>query len=116
MPRPRARRTSRGASRRRRAAMDKDLLRNIPLFAKLSDADREELAGLMKRRDVAAMQPIFWVAETGDEMFVVGHGKVRLSLPDEEGHDVTVAVIGPGTFFGELSLLDGGPRTATARA
>ena len=96
--------------------MDKDLLRNIPLFAKLSDADREELAGLMKRRDVAALQPIFWVGETGDEMFVVGHGKVRLSLPDEEGHDVTVAVIGPGTFFGELSLLDGGPRTATARA
>lgn len=96
--------------------MDKDLLRNIPLFAKLSDADREELAGLMKRRDVPAMQPIFWVGETGDEMFVVAHGKVRLSVPDEEGHDVTVAVIGPGTFFGELSLLDGGPRTATARA
>jgi CRP-like cAMP-binding protein len=96
--------------------MDKDLLRNIPLFAKLSDADREELAGLMKRRDVAALQPIFWVGETGDEMFVVAHGKVRLSLPDEEGHDVPVAVIGPGTFFGELSLLDGGPRTATARA
>lgn len=96
--------------------MDKDLIRNIPLFAKLSDADREDLAGLMQRRDYAATQPIFWVGETGDEMFVVSHGKVRLSLPDDEGHDVTVAVIGPGTFFGELSLLDGGPRTATARA
>ena len=96
--------------------MDKDLLRNIPLFAKLSDADRADLAGLMRRRDFAAMQPVFWVGETGDEMFVVAHGKVRLSLPDEEGHDVPIAVIGPGTFFGELSLLDGGPRTATARA
>lgn len=96
--------------------MDKDLLRNIPLFAKLSDADRADLAGLMKRRDYAAMEPIFWVGEAGDDMFVVSHGKVRLSLPDDEGHDVTIAVIGPGTFFGELSLLDGGPRTATARA
>ncbi len=96
--------------------MDKDLLRNIPLFAKLSDADREELAGLMKRRDFPAVQPIFWVGENGDELFVIAHGKVRLSLPDDQGHDVTIAVIGPGTFFGELSLLDGGPRTATARA
>ena len=96
--------------------MDKDLLRNIPLFAQLSDADRAELAGLMQRRDFAALQPIFWVEETGDDMFVVSHGKVRLSVPDEQGHDVTVAVIGPGAFFGELSLLDGGPRTATARA
>jgi CRP/FNR family cyclic AMP-dependent transcriptional regulator len=96
--------------------MDKDLIRNIPLFAKLSDADRDDLARLMQRRDFAAMQPIFWVGETGDEMFVVSHGKVRLSLPDDQGHDVPIAVIGPGAFFGELSLLDGGPRTATARA
>ena len=96
--------------------MDKDLIRNIPLFAKLADADRAELAGLMQRRDFAAMQPIFWVGETGDEMFVVSHGKVRLSLPDDQGHDVPIAVLGPGTFFGELSLLDPGPRTATARA
>src|SRR5688572_5746951 len=97
------------------ARMDKDLIRNIPLFAKLSDADRADLASLMQRRDYPATQPIFWVGETGDEMFVIAHGKVRLSLPDEQGHDVTIAVIGPGTFFGELSLLDGGPRTATAR-
>jgi CRP-like cAMP-binding protein len=86
------------------------------LFAKLSDADREELAGLMTRRDYAAMEPVFWVGENGDAMFVIGHGKVRLSYADEEGHDVTITVLGPGAFFGELSLLDGGPRTATARA
>src|SRR5687768_11819190 len=96
--------------------MDKDLLRNIPLFAKLSDADREELAGLMTRRDYQALEPVFWIGENGDAMYVVGHGKVRLSYADEEGHDVTITTLGPGTFFGELSLLDGGPRTATARA
>lgn len=96
--------------------MDKDLLRNIPLFAKLEDADREELAGLMARRDYAALEPVFWIGENGDAMYVVGHGKVRLSYADEEGHDVTITVLGPGAFFGELSLLDGGPRTATARA
>jgi CRP-like cAMP-binding protein len=96
--------------------MDKDLLRNIPLFARLSDADRGELASLMTRRDVAPLEPVFWVGENGDAMYVVAHGKVRLSYADDEGHDVTVAVLGPGAFFGEMSLLDGGPRTATARA
>ena len=96
--------------------MDKDLLRNIPLFARLSDADREELASLMTRRDVKALEPVFWIGEDGDAMYVVAHGQIRLSYPDDEGHDVTVAVLGPGAFFGELSLLDGGPRTATARA
>jgi CRP/FNR family cyclic AMP-dependent transcriptional regulator len=48
-------------------------------------------------------------------MFIVQHGKVILSYPDEVGHEITVAGLGPGTFFGELSLLDGGSRTATAR-
>ena len=96
--------------------MDKDLLRNIPLFARLSDADRQELASLMTRRDYAALEPVFWIGENGDAMYVVAHGKVRLSYADEQGHDVTITVLGPGTFFGELSLLDGGPRTATARA
>jgi CRP-like cAMP-binding protein len=96
--------------------MDKDLLRNIPLFARLSDDDRQELAGLMTGRDYAPLEPVFWVGENGDAMYVVAHGKVRLSFADEEGHDVTITVLGPGAFFGELSLLDGGPRTATARA
>jgi CRP/FNR family transcriptional regulator, cyclic AMP receptor protein len=98
------------------SAMDKDLLRNIPLFARLSDDDRAELASLMAPRECAALEPVFWVGENGDAMYVVAHGKVRLSYTDEAGHDVTITVLGPGDFFGELSLLDGGPRTATARA
>src|ERR1041385_8415446 len=48
-------------------------------------------------------------------MFIVQQGKVILSYPDESGHEITVAALGPGAFFGELSLLDGGSRTATAR-
>src|SRR5688572_14726737 len=95
--------------------MDQDLLRNIPLFAGLAEADRAELAGMMESRPLGANQPVFWIGEKGDELFIVQHGKVRLSYPDENGVEVTVAVLGPGAFFGEISLLDGGPRTATAR-
>src|SRR5687768_14127905 len=95
--------------------MDKDLLRQVPLFAQLSNEDRQALAAMMDERQVGAHQPVFWIGERGDELFVVQHGKVRLSYPDEDGKEVTVAVLGPGAFFGEISLLDGGPRTATAR-
>jgi len=97
------------------AQPDTDLLRNIPLFAGLVDANRDELASLLQSRQYAAHQPVFWIGERGEEMFIVQHGKVILSYPDETGHEVTVAGLGPGAFFGELSLLDGGSRTATAR-
>jgi len=94
---------------------DTDLLRNIPLFSGLVDDNREELAALLQSRQYAPHQPIFWIGEHGDEMFIVQRGKVILSYPDDSGHEITVAGLGPGAFFGELSLLDGGSRTATAR-
>jgi len=97
------------------AQPDTDLLRNIPLFAGLADSSREELGSLLQSRQYAPHQPIFWIGEKGEEMFIVQHGKVILSYPDESGHEITVAALGPGAFFGELSLLDGGSRTATGR-
>jgi uncharacterized membrane protein len=94
---------------------DKDLLRNIPLFAKLGEASRNDLAALLESRHFEPHQPIFWIGEKGDQMFIIQYGKVHLSYPNEAGQEITVAQMGPGAFFGELSLLDGGPRTATAR-
>src|SRR6267378_4175215 len=94
---------------------DTDLLRNIPLFAALAATNLEALSSLLQSRQYAAHQPVFWIGERGEEMFIVQHGKVILSYPDEVGHEITVAALGPGAFFGELSLLDGGSRTATAR-
>ena len=97
------------------ATADRELLRSIPMFAKLSAEERAVLAALLKPRAFAANEPVFWIGERGDDMFIVQHGKVRLSYTDDAGHDVSLAQVGPGAFFGELSLLDGGPRTATAR-
>jgi len=58
---------------------------------------------------------IFRQGDSGEEMFVVASGAVALSI-DSEGHRRQIAVLGPGEFFGELSLLSGAPRTATATA
>jgi CRP/FNR family cyclic AMP-dependent transcriptional regulator len=98
--------------------MQTNLFDEIPLFATLSGDDRWQLARLVAVRDVPAREVLFWVGDAGGddaEFFVIQRGRVQITCPDEAGREVTLAVLGPGDFFGEVSLLDGGPRTATAR-
>src|SRR4051812_38600163 len=96
--------------------MSEDVFAKIPLFSELSAAERDDLAGLLRPRNVQAQRAIFWVGEAGDEFYIIERGEVVISCPDADGKEVTLAVLGPGQFFGELSLFDGGRRTATARA
>jgi CRP/FNR family cyclic AMP-dependent transcriptional regulator len=96
--------------------MDQDLLANIPLFAKLNAAELAELSGLLKEQKVENQQPVFWIGDEGADFYLVQVGRVAICYPDELGHEITIAVLNAGDFFGEISLLDGGPRTATVRA
>jgi uncharacterized membrane protein len=96
--------------------MDVDLLGNIPLFGKLNATELAELGGLLKEQRVAQQQPVFWIGDEGSDFYVVQLGRAAVCYPDELGHEVTIAVLGPGDFFGEISLLDGGARTTTIRA
>ncbi len=59
---------------------------------------------------------VFHKGEPGDEVFIVRSGLVRILLPADAGREATLAFMYPGSLFGELSLLDGGPRSATAVA
>ena len=92
-----------------------DVLGYIPLFANLPAAERAELNQLLKTRKFAAHQPVVWLGEQGDDFYIVHSGKVTVSAPDETGKEVTLSTLSSGQFFGEISLLDGGPRTATVR-
>lgn len=92
------------------------LLEGIPLFAGLSGDERWNLARRATVRDVPDRTPLFWIGDAGDEFFVILSGRFAISYPDDNGAEVTLAALGPGDFLGELALLDGGPRTATARA
>ena len=96
--------------------MTDDVLANIPLFAGLDSAEREDLRRLLQPRAFDAQRVVFWIGEAGDEFYIVEQGQVVVSYPDDSGKEVTLGVLGPGQFFGELSLFDGGRRTATARA
>ncbi len=95
---------------------DSDLLGHIPLFGNLGLAERQVRARLLQPKRFSRGEAIVWVGEEGREFFVIEQGKVAITLPDDHGRELQLASLGPGQFFGEISLLDGGPRTATARA
>jgi CRP/FNR family cyclic AMP-dependent transcriptional regulator len=96
--------------------MKMDALRSVPLFRALDNEGAEELCALLTRREVAAGTPLFHRGEPGDAMYLIENGGVRISVKDADGHDTTLAEMGNGDFFGEMSLLDGNARSADATA
>ncbi|WP_394832706.1 DUF1003 domain-containing protein [Pendulispora rubella] len=95
-----------------------DLLAQIPLFEGLSDEDREELAGRMIERHYAQGKAVFAKGERGFSMYVVLAGRVQVFLPAEspEAPRVVLKDMGFGEYFGELSLFDDKPRSASVEA
>jgi CRP/FNR family cyclic AMP-dependent transcriptional regulator len=65
----------------------------------------------MERGDV-----LFHEGDQGDRLYVIGEGKIKLGRSSSDGRENLLAILGPGEMFGELSLFDPGPRTATATA
>src|SRR5260221_14687212 len=96
--------------------VDWSLLLNIPLFWKLTPDELGTLTTLLKTRKYAESEPIVYLGDDGSEFFIVQHGRVAVSHPDESGKEVKLAELSPGDFFGEIGLLDGGPRTVTVKA
>ena len=94
--------------------MIEDLLKRVPLFSSLDNAALHELAAYLKKESYAPHHTIFLMDEKSDHLYIVANGKVRISFVDEAGKDITLAVLGRGAFFGELSLIDQGPHSATA--
>ena len=94
-------------------AVDPTFLANISLFAQLDDDERSLLAASMVERPMKVGEVLFKTGDPGDSMFIVHAGAVELFVKDKAGQKIVLHVAEPGEFFGELSLLDGGSRTAT---
>lgn len=86
-----------------------DLLEQVPLFAGVSAAGIEELGAIADEVDVRAGTTLTHEGYREGYFFIIMSGTVRI-----ERGGRTVNTIGPGDYFGEIALLDGGPRTATA--
>jgi len=92
------------------------LIRDVPLLARLPDADLAALASRGNERSFDAGAVVFREGERGDALHVVMLGRVRISVASPEGSEATLGFIDAGDCFGDLAIFDGGPRTATATA
>lgn len=92
------------------------LLAQIPLFAALESAHLAELAGKLTLRNYELGTTIFHKDDRGSTLFIIRNGQVKISAPSPEGEEVILAMMTDGDFFGELSILDLKPRSATATA
>ncbi len=93
-----------------------EFLAEVPLFALLDDQERAVLAERVEKVSFPAGATIFGVGDPGDSMYILLQGSVELSVKTKTGEPVVLERPERGDFFGEISLLDEGPRTATAKA
>ena len=94
-----------------------EFIAKVPIFAHLSIADLELLTTLWHEKQLRQGEILFRKDDAGDAMFIIEEGIVEISVPDElKKRDIRVSVLHEGNFLGELSLIDGLSRTATAMA
>lgn len=91
-------------------------LAGIPLFATLDFEGLRDLAAVTRRHSFHQSEIIFHRDDPGATLFVIKSGRVRIYISSPEGQEVALAVFGQGEAFGELALLDGQPRSASAVA
>jgi uncharacterized membrane protein len=95
---------------------DPDLLKGIELFELLDVEDRIELSKVVDSLRLDTGEILFQAGEPGESLFIVRAGSIELFIKDTAGQKIVLTIAEEGQVFGELSLLDTGPRTATALA
>ncbi len=89
-------------------------LAGIPLFSNMDDEERRELHSIMTESIFQPGQVVMKAGEPGANFYIIEQGEVEIWLTDTEGRKVVVDILGPGKFFGELSMLSGETRSAIA--
>jgi CRP-like cAMP-binding protein len=91
-------------------------LQKTPLFSALDEEAALALQKSMVPQSIKKGNTLFQEGDAGDRLYIVTEGKIKLSHASGDGRESVLMVLGPGDMFGELSLFDPGPRTATAVA
>ena len=91
-------------------------LQSIPLFESLSKRDLTLLLNIIHSRSYLTGEYIFYQGDPGIGLYVIREGDVRIIRSDEEDNEIELATISKGDFFGELAMVDGEKRSASAVA
>ena len=95
---------------------EREFLRSVPLFSRLGEPSLDAILRLTRRRKYRKDEIIFHENEVGDSLFIILHGRVKVAIFGDDGKEVTLSILSEGDFFGEMSLLDSEPRSATTIA
>lgn len=95
--------------------MTLEAIRSVPLFSSLDDNAATQLRSLLTGNQMRSGTQLFKQGDSGNAMYLIESGRVRISIKDEDGQEVTLAELAQGDFFGEMALIDGRKRSADAR-
>ena len=93
-----------------------EALGRCPLFVGLDEESRRAIALTLRTRRFRRGEVLFHEGDPGDALFIVASGAVKVVVPSDEGDEAILATLRRGDFLGELALLDGAPRSASAIA
>jgi CRP/FNR family transcriptional regulator, cyclic AMP receptor protein len=96
--------------------VDTQVLRSAPLFSGVDDEAAAALQNAMKEKRLPRADVLFHEGDSGDCLYIILEGKVKLGRTSADGRENLLAILGPGQMFGELSVFDPGPRSGTATA
>src|SRR5919197_1437495 len=88
----------------------------MDIFEPLTDEELLKVSKLLKEQKFSEKQVIFAQGDRGDALYIVTQGRVRIATSDTNGREKVLAFYGPGEFFGDMAVLTGAPRSATAQA
>lgn len=88
-------------------------LKNVPLFSELSDQELATIAKIATTHNVTKNSVVVHEGDAGNSLFVILQGSAKISYYAPDGREVVLTLLSEGDFFGEISLLDGEPRSAT---
>jgi CRP/FNR family transcriptional regulator, cyclic AMP receptor protein len=92
------------------------LLRSVALFAGVNEPALTRLARRLQRRTYRRNEVILHRGDPAGALHVIRSGRVKVTLPSEDGDETVITLMGAGDCFGEIAALDGGPRSATVTA
>jgi len=94
-------------------ALNPQILKSVPLFSLFSDTQLAQVLSCVQHRSYPRNAFILRAGEETDALYIVLSGRVKVLIPDEEGHEVILSIIGPQEYFGEMGLLDDLSRSAS---
>jgi len=94
------------------ATINTSQLQQVPLFSGLSESELDEIIAITTKRSYPKNNVIINEGDDTDSLYLIISGKVKVVLSDEDGKEITISILEPNEYFGELALIDNEPRSA----